>query len=176
MKVLVVYATKYGSTKGIAEFIADKLRQHGMEAEALEARDVKNPQDYDACIIGSGVYMCHWLKEAVKFVRKNKATLAGRPVWLFSSGPLKLGAEFGSLDDPQLVPGEIAEFEDLVHPKGHRVFFGALDHEKLGFAHRTMARMPGVEEILPDGDFRDWDDIGGWVEGVVRELTSPETG
>lgn len=176
MKVLVVYATKYGSTKEIAEFIAEKLRQHGMEAEVMDAGKARNPENYDAYIIGSGVYMCHWLKEAVKFVRKNKATLAGRPVWLFSSGPLKLGDEIASLDDPQLIPKEVVEFGELIHPRGHQVFFGALDHEKLGFAHRTMARMPGVEEILPDGDFRDWDDIGAWVEEVAREMTSKETG
>jgi len=37
MKVLVAYASKYGSTRAIAEFIAEKLRLQGMEAEVQRA-------------------------------------------------------------------------------------------------------------------------------------------
>lgn len=33
-------------------------------------------------------YMFHWMKEAREFVTRNRALLAPRPVWLFSSGPL----------------------------------------------------------------------------------------
>lgn len=88
MKTVVVYASKYGSTKGIAEFIAEKLRQHGTQADAQEVSQVHNLEDYDAFVIGSAVYMAHWLKEATEFVTRNRAVLASHPVWLFSSGPL----------------------------------------------------------------------------------------
>ena len=43
---------------------------------------------YGAFVIGSAVYAMHWQKDAAQFVRRNRALLAGRPVWLFSSGPL----------------------------------------------------------------------------------------
>ena len=86
MKTVVAYASKYGSTKGIAEFIAEKLRQQGTQADAQEVSQVHNLEDYDAFVIGSAVYMANWLKEATEFVMRNRAVLASHPVWLFSSG------------------------------------------------------------------------------------------
>jgi menaquinone-dependent protoporphyrinogen oxidase len=42
MKTVVVYASKYGSTKGIAELIAEKLRQQGTQSDAQEVGQVHN--------------------------------------------------------------------------------------------------------------------------------------
>ena len=47
-----------------------------------------DPAGHEALVIGSAVYSMHWMKEASEFHRRNRALLAGRPVWLFSSGPL----------------------------------------------------------------------------------------
>lgn len=85
-------ASKYGFTKGIAEFIAEKLQQQGTQAEVQQVDAVHNPGDYDAFVIGSAVCMEHWMKEAAEFVMRNRSILASRPVWLFSSDPLgKMG-------------------------------------------------------------------------------------
>ena len=87
-KVLVAYASRYNSTKGIANFIAERLREHGVHVDVRDVDSVRNPKDYDAFVIGSALYMFHWLKEAREFVSRNHDLLASRPVWLFSSGPL----------------------------------------------------------------------------------------
>jgi menaquinone-dependent protoporphyrinogen oxidase len=167
MKTVVVYASKYGSTKGVAEFIAEKLRQQGTRAEAQQVDVVHNPADYDAFVIGSGVYMVHWLKEATEFVMQNRTVLASRPVWLFSSGPLGSDA---STNDPKLEPKEIAKFRDAINPRDHRVFFGALDSSKLGFAHRMTRKLPAARAMLPEGDFRDWKDIEAWASSIAQVL------
>ena len=44
------------------------------------------------------------------------------PVWLFSSGPL--GEE---VKDEEEQPRQLPELRELLHPREHRVFFGALD-------------------------------------------------
>ncbi|MCL5067248.1 MAG: flavodoxin domain-containing protein, partial [Thaumarchaeota archaeon] len=87
MKVLVAFASKHGSTKGIAEFIGQKLREKGIEVEVLPADKVRNLRPYDAFVIGSALYLGRWMKEAKQFASKNSAVLSTRPVWLFSSGP-----------------------------------------------------------------------------------------
>jgi len=174
MKAIVVYASKYGSTKGIAEFIAEKLRQQGTQAEVRHVDEVHNPGDYDALVIGSAVYMMHWLKEGVEFVRRNRAVLSNRAVWLFSSGPLVLGSGITSTNDPKLEPKEIAEFREAINPRDHRIFFGALDPSKLGFAHRMTRKMPAARAILPEGDFRDWKDIEAWASSIARALEAPQ--
>ncbi len=172
MNVIVVYASRYGSTRGIAEFIAEELREHGVQAEARSVDANPNPGEYDAAVIGSAVYMEHWLKDAAEFVRRNRTVLAERPVWLFSSGPLKL--EPGtSPDDPELEPKEIGEFREIIHPRDHRVFFGALDPGRLGFAHRALRKLPAARKLLPEGDFRNRDDIEAWAGGIARTLETP---
>ncbi|MFI5248132.1 MAG: flavodoxin domain-containing protein, partial [Nitrospirales bacterium] len=88
MRVLVVYASRYGATQEIAERIAATLREQGLETTVQPARNSNDPAGYDAAVIGSAAYYFHWMKPATEFVRRNSVTLTSRPVWLFSSGPL----------------------------------------------------------------------------------------
>ena len=88
MRVLVVYASRYGATQEIAERIAATLRQQSLEATVQPANHADDPAGYDAAVIGSAAYYFHWMKPATEFVRRNRDALAHRPVWLFSSGPL----------------------------------------------------------------------------------------
>lgn len=176
MRVLIAYATRYGSTQGIAERISATLRRQGVEATVKTVEDAGgDPADYDAFVIGSAAYYCHWMKPATRFVRRYCALLAERPVWLFSSGPLgtKTTDEQGRDVCAVTVPKEIAEFEGSIHPRGHRVFFGALHRDQLGFLHRLLLKLPANREnaIFPLGDFRNWDDIEGWSRTIAHELS-----
>ncbi len=178
MLVLVAYASKYGATREIAERIAEELRSAG---HGVEARSVKAAGDlagYEAFVIGSAVYFGHWLKEAAEFVRRNRAVLVDRPVWLFSSGPLGTEARDPQGRDLREVsePKEIAEFREAIRPRDHRVFFGVLDRGKLGFAHRLLASLPASRASWAvDGDFRDWRDIESWADGISHELARRPT-
>ena len=88
MSVLVAYASRHGSTRGIAERIAERLRADGLDAVARPASEVTDASRYDAFVVGAAAYMFHWLKDAITFVRRNRALLAERPTWLLSSGPI----------------------------------------------------------------------------------------
>lgn len=173
MRVLVAHASKCGSTREIAEFIAEKLRDRGVEAEALDVKDVTDLADFDAVLIGSAVYMGHWMPEAAEFARRNAAVLLERPVWLFSSGPLVLTPGATSIDDPKLVPAEVPALIEAVHPREHRIFFGALDPARLPFKYRALRKLPAARAALPEGDFRNWDDIEVWAGTVASSLRTP---
>jgi len=178
LRVLVAYASKAGSTKGIAEFIGEKLRQKGLQVDVQEVGSVKNAGEYDAFVIGSAVYMFHWQKEATKFVSRNKSLLAGRPVWLFSSGPVgkdKKNAKSQDLLDPSVSgPRELEELRKEVQPRDHKVFFGALDGSRLtgltGLGYRMARRSQAARDAMPEGDFRDWNEIEAWALGVAGAL------
>jgi len=176
MRVLIVYASRYGSTQGIAERIGAILRQNGLEVTAEGVQRAGDPADYDAVVIGSAAYYFHWMKKAIEFVRRNRAALAERPVWLFSSGPLgtKTIDEQGRDVCEVTVPREIAEFEESIQPRGHRVFFGALIRDKLGLAHRLMLKLPVNKDnaVFPLGDFRDWKEIEAWAREIAESLKS----
>jgi menaquinone-dependent protoporphyrinogen oxidase len=172
MSTLVVYASKHGATQGIAERIAAKLGEAGQEAEARPVEAVDDLASYEAFVVGSAVYVGHWQKEASAFVQRNRTVLASRPVWLFSSGPLGTEATDGKGRDLTVAaePKEMDEFEGAIGPKGHRVFFGALDPGKLGFTERAIRKLPAARTMLPEGDFRDWTEIDTWASSIAHDL------
>ena len=55
---------------------------------------------------------------------------------------------------------------ELLSPREHRVFAGALTREGLGFAEHAIVGMVHA----PYGDFRDWDEITTWARGIAKEL------
>ena len=171
MRILVGYASKYGSTRQIAQRIAEKLRDGGHKASSLDVWHA-DPTSYDAFVIGSSAYINSWLKNARAFVFKHRELLAQRPVWLFSSGPLGF-----SPVDPQgrdqldtAEPREFAEFADEIRPRGTKVFYGKLDPARLNMRDRFIRAMPGATELMPAGDFRDWEAIEAWAEHISLEL------
>jgi menaquinone-dependent protoporphyrinogen oxidase len=161
MAVLVTYASKHGSTREIAERIAEQLRRQGNDAQAAPVDEAESPAAYEAVVLGSAVYYGAWMKEAVEYARVHRGALAARPVWLFSVGPL--GAEVKDVEEQ---PKEIAELRKLIAPRGHRIFFGVLDHHTLSFGERMVAKAVRASE----GDFRDWAAIDGWAVEIARAL------
>ncbi len=179
MKVLVAYASKTGFTKRIAEFIGEKMRQRDIMADVEEVGKAADLRPYDAYVIGSAAYMFHWLKGAKEFVSKNRAVLATRPVWLFSSGPVgaKKTDEKGRDLLESSVPKDIEDFRKWFQPRGHQVFFGGLEGARLtgsvGFMYRLARKSESARKSMPEGDFRDWEAIEAWTNGIVDALLSP---
>lgn len=177
MRILVTYATKYGATAGIAERIAERLAAAGLEAEARPVGEVDDVAGYDAAIIGSGVYIGRWLPDAVAFVEDHATTLATMPSWLFCSGPLGTEATDARGRDLR----EVAEPEDhqllgeLIAARDTAVFFGALVASELTFKDRSVRRLPVGRELLPDGDFRDWETVESWAEMIAHEVQKVRT-
>ncbi len=168
MSVLVAYASKYGATQGIAERVAEVLRAAGRATEVRPTKAVGDLAGFDGVVVGSAAYFGHWLKEATEFVRRYEADLAARPVWLFSSGPLGTEATDAEGRDKRVTaePGELAQLRELIHPRDHRVFFGALEPGKLGLRDRLIRTLPAGRALLPEGDFRDWPAIDAWDHGA----------
>ncbi len=174
MPVLVTYATRHGATRGIAERIADRLRTDGLDVELRPVAEVRDPSHYDAFVVGGAAYMFHWLKDATGFVRHNRTLLAGRPTWLFSSGPV--GVDTVDKDGRDVlevtIPREFPKLRDEIHPRGEKVFFGAWDPaaKPVGFAERLVSLMPASKMAMPAGDFRDWAAIDAWADEIADGL------
>jgi menaquinone-dependent protoporphyrinogen oxidase len=185
MRVLVAYATKHGSTRGIAEKIAETLKGEDLEvtlAEAGRAGQAGPLEGFDAFVIGSAAYMGQWLKEATQLVRDNTGTLASRPTWLFSSGPI--GTDLVDAKGRDVLeasrPIQFKEFAELLRPRDEAVFFGAYDPDQpaIGLAERLatiFVRAAVVKQGIPSGDFRDWPRIADWARSIARDLKGTPT-
>jgi len=187
-RVLVVYASRHGGTRGIAERIGSVLRTEGLETDVAPAAEVAGVGRADAVVVGSGVYMGSWLKEGIDFIKRNEVTIAELPLWLFSSGPIPgsskdKGSSGDLLEDalgPKDGPGssgrkKIAEITSATHPRDHRVFLGAFDPEDppKAMSERIVRMLPAAKNILPTGDFRDWDAIEAWAHEIGAMLSTP---
>ena len=161
MTILVAYASKHGSTQGIAERISEKLHQLVKVNDVRSIDTVSDPGSYEAFIIGSAIYYGSWMKEATEWVHYNQAILVAQPTWMFSVGPL--GVDF--MDDEQQ-PKEKVEFQESIKPRDQRVFFGSLDNHKLSFTERMLAKAVRA----PEGDYRNWEAIDAWTESIARDL------
>jgi menaquinone-dependent protoporphyrinogen oxidase len=165
-RVLVVVATKHGSTREIAQAIATHLadgdggRSLRLTALVQEAEHAPSPAGFDAVVVGSAVYAGRWRESVREWVGVHAAELRKRPVWLFSSGPI------GSPPFPADEPHDVHPLGQLIGARGHRSFPGRLDKDLLTFGERAMV----TAMRAPLGDFRDWDDIRAWTEDVAGQL------
>lgn len=158
MKLLVAYASKYGSTAEIAEVVGQELQKREVEVEVKPVGQVNSLEGYDGFVIGSALYAGGWLKPAADFLRSNEDTLAGRPVWLFSSGPTGDG-DPNEILGGWTIPEDLAGAVERIKPREIMLFHGKIDPEKLS---------PGEKMIIQSvkatvGDYRDWLVIRSWA-------------
>jgi menaquinone-dependent protoporphyrinogen oxidase len=164
MRVLVAAASRHGATQEIAEAIGRVLEEQGIEVDVWPIDEVETPATYDACVLGSAVYVGSWLEAAREFVDAHAAELAARPTWLFSSGPI---------GDPSRPDADHAvEIDEIFAKAGareHHLFAGRLDKSLLGFGERAVV----LAFRAAEGDFRDWDEVESWAREIADALREP---
>jgi len=167
MKVLVTAASMHGATAEIAQVIGQTLSEQGLEVTVLPPRDVTSVEEYDAVVIGSAVYVGHWLDAAKDLVNRCHDGLVTRPVWLFSSGPV--GDPAGKLARAMDTdPADVVGIRVSTGALDHRMFAGRLDRRLLTRPQRvSLVVFRGLE-----GDFRDWGAVRQWADAIARQLTS----
>ena len=165
VRVLVGYASRFGSTRDIANRIADAVRKDGSEVDVRSVDEISDLDHYDAVVFGSGVYDGSWTAEATELMRRHAVVLVHKPVWLFSLG------SFGDRHPIvggliKMEPKEISEFEHTLHPRDYRVFAGVIDLDHWPAWGRLLFKALGGHA----GDNRQWADIDAWAERIAQEV------
>ena len=78
--VLVGYATRYGSTQGVAEAVAATLHECGLEVDIRPMREVRTLAGYSAVVLGAPLFMLRWHKDALDFLSQHREALTERRV------------------------------------------------------------------------------------------------
>jgi len=162
--VLVTYATKVGSTFDVAEQIAKTLQQNGLTVTLHKAEKSLDPAPFDAVIVGSAIRVGRWLPPVVQFVENNVSTLVKRPVAFFT---VCMTLHEDTPENREEVYGYTEPVRRLLTPQAEGFFAGAMNYKLLSFPVRTIVKRIGV----PEGDYRQWNDITGWAEDIVPILT-----
>lgn len=162
-KVLVAYASKYGSTAEVAEAIAKTMRESGFDAVAASVEHVKGLEGVSAVVLGTALYFFRWRGGAHRFLRRHRRELAHLPVAVFGVGPIEDTAEQFAGARGHLDKG-LAK-HPWMSPVSVAVFGGRFDPEHLRFPDNN----PAMRQMAAT-DLRDWDAIGAWAREVGAAL------
>ncbi len=166
-EVLVAYATRHESTRGIAAAIAEVLGAAGI-AVRLEALDaVGDLRAFRAAVIGCTVFAGEWMPGAHAFLVAHERQLEAMPVWLFVSGPAEPLPDGTTVEVPPDMIGAI----ERIGPRDIALFAGSLQPHHLGVGLRILARLSRSSFT----EHRDWTAVDRWARHVAEELGAPAT-
>jgi menaquinone-dependent protoporphyrinogen oxidase len=180
---LVVYATRGGYTRQIAERIADRIRALAHEVQIQDARTEALPalERYSAVVLAAGVHLGHHDRAMVKFVRARRRELDRLPtIFLSVSLTQAAAADVHRPDEVRLDAQRATRkvLEDFVletgwHPCEAVPVAGALTSSSHGALTRVLMRkllrrdLP--EEPAREVVFTDWTALNRVVDQLVRE-------
>jgi len=163
-KILVAYASRTGTTTGVAEAIGKPLAAHGAEVDVRAMKDVSDLTSYKAAVIGSAIQNRQWLPEAMDFVRANRTALNAMPTAAFLVC-MTLAMRRG--DYREQVSAWLDPVRALVKPVSTGLFAGALNISKIPSAgDRFKFRLSVLFGVWAEGDHRDWNAIHAWAESL----------
>jgi menaquinone-dependent protoporphyrinogen oxidase len=173
MRVLIPYGTTEGLTARISDYVAEVIRGHGHQADAVDLKDSVDPEpdDYDAVIVGASIHMGKHEDYVRDFVRENRNALERLPSAFFS-------VSMAAHDNMEEAQGYIEEFvrETGWHPAKVGLFGGALLYTHYGFIKRHVMKKIARDKGNPDIDtshdyvYTEWDGVKHFVEEFLETL------
>jgi menaquinone-dependent protoporphyrinogen oxidase len=168
MTVLVAYGTVSGSTAEIAQWIGAELATAGLDVSVRAVADVDDVARFEALVLGGAVYATGWHVDARQFAQHFGPAFEGRPVWIFSSGPLD-----HVTDDTDPPPGpQVRTAMRALGACEHVTFGGRLNEDARGWLGHVARRIAGEGH---SGDFRDPDRVRAWARRVANEIKAART-
>ena len=133
--------------------------------------EVRNLGSYDACVVGSGIYLGNGLKEARLFHRHARPSARRAADVAVRQRPDRRSATCRRR--PECSPSRLAaRLVEMTNARGFKVFAGNLDMSKLGLSEKAAVRGAHARE----GDYRDWEEIECWATEIAAELGAERTG
>ncbi len=169
-KVLVAYASQYGSTSEVAAAVGEVFCEQGTAVDVKQLTNIHDLTPYQAVILGSPIRSEAWTPEAVAFVEAHQAALSQLPVAYFLTC-MTLGLAGDTPEVRQRVAGYLDPVRaqiPAVQPVDVGLFAGALDYSKMSYAMQGLYRAFAEDDT--DGDYRDWTAIRTWAAEVQPRL------
>ncbi len=164
-EVLVAYATRHESTRGIAAAIASVLREAGL-AVRFEALDATGDlRAFRAAVIGGTVFAGEWMPGAHAFLLAHERQLEAMPVWLFATGPTEPLPDGTTVE----VPPDLVTAIERIGPRDVALFAGSLQPHHVGAGLRILARLSRKSFA----EHRDEAAVQRWASHVAIELGAP---
>lgn len=151
-KCLVVYESKYGTTKKYAEWIAEDLGADIFERKAIPAEALT---EYDVIVYGGGLYAGG--VSGLPFIIKNFDKIKDKRILLFTCGladpavPENTTSIKESLD--KVMTQDMKQKVEVFHLRG------GMDYSKLSFVHKKLMSMVQKTVAKKDPAYRNPEEV-----------------
>lgn len=167
-KVLIVYATRSGTTAQIAETVAKTMTASGLLADIMPVRDAVTAEGYDAVVLGTAIRAGMIMPELLKFVKRNQESLLKIHVAAFA---VCLTMKDDTPENRKAVAAYLDPIKKHIKLVSETVLAGAVTFARLGvFARFIIRKLAKAQE----GDFRDERKITEWAQEFVKRIKSDE--
>jgi menaquinone-dependent protoporphyrinogen IX oxidase len=194
-RALLVYASKHGSTREVADAVAGELQAAFAEVDVREAAVAPAPHGYDAVIVGGPMIM-GWHRDAEKYLKRHRDRLASVPFALFvtaasltEDGTTSIHGVPVAKDSwlvkkprnadkltrkeryalPSHYLGDIFKACGPARPRSAAFFAGSLDLTTMNVFEKLFVLL--IVGATP-GDGRHWDFVREWAGGAARALSA----
>ncbi len=148
-RVLIVYASRTGTSAEVAEAVAQVLREQGLAIDVRSVDQVRGDLSaYWAVVLGCSLHRHRLLPEMMGFVRKYREELSTKTMAYFAVGP--------------------AMREDT--PEHRDQLLRCLEPLRRVKEPISAGLFVGRRAKTPEGDYLDWQAIRSWAEKLATEL------
>lgn len=184
--VAVLYATREGHTRRVAERVARDLQARGLAAECKNLREdaaAIDPNNYCAVVLAASVHQGKHEREMVKFVKKHRAGLEKLPAAFLSVTLSEAGAEMPDTT-PEKRARYLADVRKVIdqffestgwRPERVKPVAGALLYSKYNplvrFVMKRIAKEAGAAtDTSRDYEYTDWVGLDRFVDELADDL------
>jgi menaquinone-dependent protoporphyrinogen oxidase len=187
MRIAILYATREGQTRRIAEHLARELRAHGSDADVSDlASTVGDPlAGCDAVVLAGSVHIGKHERELVRFVRAHLERLERLPHAFVSVSLTQAGIERPDADAGRharavaSLAKVLVDFQRQTGWRPRRIFpvAGALVYRRynpiIRFVMKQISRMAGGDtDTSRDYEYTDWARLSRFA-GEFAESLAP---
>ena len=170
-RILIIYDTKYGATRTIADKIQEVLCAQGAQVDMSLVKRIQDVSTYDAVIIGSAIINEQWRPDMLKFLKAQQSVLATKPVAIFIvCGLLKDDtAENRQTAQKYYIDAVLKKVPGIVPVGSAGLFAGIMDYSVLTPVDEFLVRAL-FGTMLPEGDYRNFDKVTQWTNDILPFL------
>ena len=192
--VLVTYTTNAGSTREVAETVADELGTNSLVTDVRRMGEVHDLTPYRAVVIG-GPMILGWHREAVRFLKKHQKALSHVPVaYFFTAMSLMRTRETHIQGVPFYIDPGLGKCPQKPDRRSFRERYATVEHYlgpvlrqtpeispvsaaffagKMDYSRLNLPQLLFVKLIVgaPPGDRRNWDAIREWAACLHAPFT-----
>jgi menaquinone-dependent protoporphyrinogen oxidase len=184
--ILVLYATREGQTRRIAEHVAATISARGLTAEVEDAATIKEPFDlggHAAAVLAGSVHDRKHERELEAFVMKHRDALQRMPAAFLSVSLAEAAAESqaASRATREAAAAGVERLIDMFfeetgwHPEHVKPVAGALAYTRYGALTRLAMKLSAKITHLPtdtrhDHELTDWVALDRFVDEIVASI------